>query len=167
MPVVDTSQKTLRETGDGDKEVGFDIEFHFLCTVTIPKRYRNEVFHVYPDRRHAKRKLWKSREIMNKGAAKWADPRLCPVRRLRFEDPEACQALQVVDILIGALAYRLNRHYEKPDANRAKKELCDHIWKLFKLGDPFNTSHFQQKRFMTWMHRPEPPNSPKSGPQRW
>jgi hypothetical protein len=133
----------------------------------IPKRYRTELFHVYPDRRHARRKLWETKNFMNLAAAKWADNREFPIRRLRFEDPEKCQALQVVDILIGALAYRCNRHYEREDASPAKKALCDHIWKRFKLHDPFNTSHFQVKRFMTWLHRPQPPNSPKSGPQHW
>ena len=162
--VVDTSKKALRDTGEGDVHVGFDKEFYFLCAAVIPKLYRRELFLLYPDRRYARRPLREAREIMNYGAYKFGDKRKWPFRRLRFEDPENCQALQVVDILIGALAYRLNGHYEKPDAKAAKKALYDYILKLFRLESPFNTSHFQRKRFIMVVHRPQPPDSPKSGP---
>jgi predicted transport protein len=165
--VVDTSIKTLRDTGDGDIEIGFDKEFYFLCVVVIPKRYRVQLFLLYPDRRDTRRPPSEARDIMNRGAYKWGDKRKGPIRGLEFADPENSQALQVVDILIGALAFRLNRHYDAPKANPAKKNLCDYIWELFKLPDPFNTSPYQQKRFMTWVHRPMPADSPKSGPQNW
>jgi hypothetical protein len=165
--VVDTSQRPLRRTGDGNKETGFDIEFHFLCTAAIPKIYRDELFHLYPHRRHARRKLWQAKNMMNLAMIKWNDKREFPIRRLKFQDLWQWQALQITDILIGALAYRCNGFYEKPDASPGKKQLCDHIWERFKLGDPLNTTHFQVKRFMTWMHRPMPPNTLKSGPQHW
>jgi hypothetical protein len=164
---VDTSIKTLRDTGDGDIGVGFDKEFYFLCVVVIPTRYRVQLFLLYPDRRDARRPPSEPRDIMNRGAYKWGDKRNGPIRGLEFADPENSQALQVVDILIGALAFRLNRHYDAPKANPAKKNLCDYIWEFFKLPDPFNTSPYQQKRFMKWVHRPMPADSPKSGPQNW
>jgi hypothetical protein len=172
--VVDTSQRPLRRTGLGDKEIGFDIEFHFLCTVPIPKIYRGELFHLYPHRRHACRELREmrkeireTRRMMNLALVKWNDKREFPIRDMQFQDVWQWQALQITDILIGALAYRCNGLYEKPDASPGKKQLCDHIWKRFKLGDPLNTTPFQAKRFMTWIHRPTPPNAPKSGPQHW
>jgi hypothetical protein len=159
--IVNTSIKPLFESGDGDIEVGFDKEFHFLCTVIVPKRYRTEFFALYPDRRHAKRPLNEARDIMNRSVYKYGDRRRGLLRVLEFKDPETCQALQVTDILIGALAYRLNGHYEAPHANRAKIALCDHIWRLCKLGDPFNTSPFHRRPFISWLHRPAPPNPPK------
>lgn len=165
---VDLTIKPLKFTGDGDRETGFEKEFYFLCNVVIASnRYRDKLFCVYPDRRYARRRLRTTREILNYGAYKWGDKRLYPFRRLEFKDPETCQALQAIDIFIGALAFRLNRHYEKPDANTAKKGLADYIWELLKLPDPFKTTPYQQKRLMTWLHRPEQPSSPRSGPQNW
>jgi hypothetical protein len=162
---IDTSAKPLLRTGKGDRETCFEIELNFLAGVVVSNFYRRHLFALYPDRRIARRRLYETRDIMNWGAYKHKDQRKFPFRRLHFADPEVCQGLQIVDVFIGALAYRLNRHYEQLGANPAKKELCDYIWQLCKLGDPFNNSPFQQKRFMTWMHRPEPPNAPKSGPQ--
>ena len=52
--VVDTSKKSLRATGDGDAEVGFNKEVYFLSTVMIGKRFKNELFHIYMDRRTIK-----------------------------------------------------------------------------------------------------------------
>jgi hypothetical protein len=108
---VDTSVRSLRDTGDGDIGVGFDKEFHFLCTVVIAKRYQQALFLLYPDRRQPTTRLSKAREIMNLGMAKHGDKREFPFRRLTFADPERCQALQAVDIIIGGMAYKLNGHW--------------------------------------------------------
>jgi hypothetical protein len=91
---------------------------------------------------------------MNAGMRKYGDYRKWPVRRLRFEDPEKCQALQVVDIFIGAIAYRLNGHYDRPEANKAKRELSDYILGRFKL-DPFITTPLYRPRRLTIFHRPD------------
>ena len=84
---------------------------------------------------------------MNYGAKKYGDKRVWPYRRLRFDDPENCQALQVVDIFIGALAYRLNGHYDKPEAKKAKKELCDYILGRAKITNLFERSPYYRRRF--------------------
>src|SRR5690606_11806876 len=73
--VVDTSIKPLTKSGEGDIEVGFDKEFHFLCTVIMPKRYRSELFSLYPDRRYARRPLSEARAIMNRAVYKYGDHR--------------------------------------------------------------------------------------------
>ena len=89
---------------------------------------------------------------MNYGARKYGDRRVWPYRRLRFEDPERCQALQVVDIFIGALAYRLNGHYDKPNASPAKKELCDYILRMATITNPFERTPYHRRRFAV-LHR--------------
>jgi hypothetical protein len=150
---VDTWEKDLRKSGDGDIDIGFDKEVYFLSTAVIAKRFKNELFHIYPDRRITPHSLNEARNIMNAGMRKYGDYREWPVRRLRFEDPEKCQALQVVDIFIGALAYRLNRHYEKPEANKAKKNLSDYILNRVRLNPFVTTPLFKSRRF-TVLHRP-------------
>ena len=152
--VVDTSKKTLKATGDGDVEIGFAKELYFLCVPIIGNRFKGErgLFHVYPDRRETRQDLVEARAIMNAGARKYTNRTDWPYRELRFEDPENKQALQVVDILIGAIAYRLNGHYEKPDANPAKKELCDFILRMAKITNPMIKTDWHRKR-LSILHR--------------
>jgi len=151
---IDTSKKTLKDTGDGDVEIGFSKEFYFLCVPTVGNRFKKlrGLFHVYPDRRTTNQSLSTVREIMNAGARKYSNRTDWPYRELKFEDPESKQALQVVDILIGAIAYRLNGHYEKPEANAAKRALCDHVLKWAKITNPsVNTPWFRPR--LTILHR--------------
>lgn len=145
--VVDTSKKDLKLSGDGDVEVGFNKEIYFLCVPVIGKRFKTELFHIYLDRRTSKHDLNLARQIMNYGARKYGDKRIWPYRRLRFEDPERCQALQVVDIFIGALAFKLNGHYDQPNANKARKELSDYILNRAKIANPFERSPYYRRRF--------------------
>jgi Protein of unknown function (DUF3800) len=152
--VVDTSKKSLRTTGAGDPETGFNIEIYFLCAALIAKRFDRELFHIYPDRRDAPpERLREAQKIMNLGVRKYGDTRDWPIRRLQYADPEYTQALQVVDIMIGALAFKLNGHYDKPEANPAKKELCDYILKTkAKIFKPLEPTRYTKRRF-TIVHR--------------
>jgi hypothetical protein len=152
--VVDTSKKTLKATGDGDVEIGFAKEFYFLCVPTIGNRFKRErgLFHLYPDRRETRQDLREAQKIMNAGARKYNGRTDWPYRELKFEDPENKQALQVVDILIGAVAYVLNGHYQKPDANPAKKELCDYILQRAKITNPTVKTDWHRRR-LSILHR--------------
>jgi hypothetical protein len=71
--------------------------------------------------------------------------------RVQFCFSHEDQALQISDILIGAIAYRLNRHYDRPDANEDKKRLCDFIFQ--KTG--FDKRIFPDSFRLT--HRRHPP----------
>lgn len=150
--VVDTRKKDLRASGEGDIDIGFNKEVYFLCVPMIGKRFPKELFHVYPDRRTTPHPLKEAQQIMNFGARKYGDKRQWPYRRLQFKDPENCQALQVVDIFIGALAYRLNGHYEKPEANKAKKALSEYILGRAGITDPTMKTPYHKRRFAI-LHR--------------
>jgi hypothetical protein len=165
---VDTSIKNLRDTGFGDVGVGFDKEFHFLCAVALARRYQQALFLLYPDRRYPTTPLREAREMMNRGVAKHGDKREFPFRRLIFADPERCQALQVVDIIIGGVAYKLNGHYKKPEANFAKREFCDYLHELFKIreGELFYKSQLYRNDFFTFMLRPKPPYRKREFPPK-
>jgi hypothetical protein len=155
---VDTSKKTLKATGDGDVEISFAKEFYFLCVPLIGKRLPKALFHLYPDRRTTNQSLIEARKIMNAGARKHGDKRPWPYRELKFEDPEVKQALQVVDIVIGAIAFRLNGHYAKPGAKAAKRTLSDYILKRAKIADPYKTTPFNLKR-ISILHRDGQPKA--------
>jgi hypothetical protein len=151
--VVDTTIKALhdRRFSGGDVDLGFNKDIYHLCVRDVGRRYKKALFHVYPDRRNTKQPLNEAMMIMNRGMKKHGDTRLYPFRRLKFADPETSQALQVVDILIGALAYRLNGHYQKPEANPAKKALCDFILLKARITDVFG-SKIYLRRLTIW-HR--------------
>jgi hypothetical protein len=57
------------------------------------------------------------------------DVRDHPIRRVKFRKSHEHQALQISDILIGAIAFRLNRSYDQPIANKDKKLICDYVFK--------------------------------------
>jgi hypothetical protein len=129
---------------------------YFLCAALILKRFKTELFHIYPDRRTSPQPLSKAQDIMNLGAKKYGDKREYPIRRLRYHDPELCQSLQLVDLFIGALAYRLNGHYNKPNANAGKKQLCDFILNRAKITNPLVNTPYYRRRFSI-VHRPATP----------
>ena len=89
---------------------------------------------------------------MNAGAKKYRNRTDWPYRELKFRDPENYQALQVVDILIGALAYRLNGHYQQSNASPAKKELCDFVLQQAKITNPAVNTPWYRPR-LTILHR--------------
>jgi Protein of unknown function (DUF3800) len=151
--VVDMSIKVLhdRKFSGGDVDLGFNKDIYHLCVRDVGRRYKKELFHVYPDRRNTNMPLHESMRIMNNGMKKHGDTRPYPFRRLKFADPETSQALQVIDILIGALAYRLNGHYQKPEANPAKKVLCDFILTKARITDVFRQTIFSRQ--LTFWHR--------------
>jgi hypothetical protein len=163
---VDTSVRTLRDTGEGDIGVGFDKEFHFLCCLILLRRYQQALFMLYPDRRNPTTLPRAARDIMNLAAAKYGDRREFPFRRVTFADPERCQALQVVDIIIGGVAYKLNGHYDTPGANVAKRKFCDYLYKLFKITDLFYQSQLYRTDFFTFTLRPKPPYRRREFPSK-
>jgi hypothetical protein len=59
---------------------------------------------------------------------------------------------QTFGAIVGAIAFRLNGHYAKPEANKAKKELCDYILKRAKITNPAATTPLHLKR-ITILHR--------------
>ena len=59
-----------------------------FCVVVLARRYQQALFLLYPYCRHPTTQLYKAREIMNLGAAKYGDEREFPFRRLAFADPD-------------------------------------------------------------------------------
>lgn len=124
--VVDTHKLNDKAFNEGSREIGFNKEIYQLC-IKFAKTYRRPLFHVYPDSRSTKSRTEDLRLILNRGIKAAGDRRDWPFRRVHFRDSRHWQMLQLVDVLIGALAYRLNGHDQKPDASAAKLELSRHI----------------------------------------
>lgn len=121
--VVDTTQLDHHAFNQGDREIGFNKEIYQLARKCW-RCYRLNLFHVYPDRRKTTQLPETLRDILNMGCK---DNRDWPFRRCQFRESSDTLPLQLVDILIGGIAYRLNGHVSKPDASPAKIELSAYI----------------------------------------
>jgi hypothetical protein len=150
--VVDMTKRDDRKYSFGDADIGFSKDVNCLCVSVIGRYYRKSMFHLYPDKRTTRQSLITALNIMNATAAKYGDDsRFLPFQKLDWRETEDVQALQIVDIIIGALAYKLNRHYEAPDANKTKKELCDYIFRRARIRNIFKNS--APKDRITYFHR--------------
>ncbi len=133
--VVDTTVPGRTYTKGKRGQIGYNREIYFHC-MSIARRERmgsvGPLFHVYPDYRDTSEPIETLRGMLNAGIRKEGDERIFPFRRVSFRLSHEHQALQISDILIGAVAFRLNRSYDKPNANPDKKRICDLI--LRKTG---------------------------------
>lgn len=118
-----------RYSGGLKGEDSFNREIYFL-TERVARDNPKLLFHVYPGERSTIRPASHLDELstmVNRRLAKQGDARDWPIRRLDFRKNAESQALQISDLFIGALAYRINRHYDKAEANDDKKRLADYI----------------------------------------
>lgn len=134
--VVDTTQLNHRRYNDGSREIGFSKEIYQLA-MKCARLYPKQLFHLYPDYRDTTETPENLRVILNRGCRKKGDKRDWPFRRCQFRDSKETLALQLVDIVMGALAFKLNDHDKKPGASAAKCELADYILKKAGIADPF------------------------------
>jgi hypothetical protein len=127
-------------------QIGFDREIYYHC-LSIARRAKLELFHVYPDQRSTKQPIEKMAFMLSRGLRKEGDKRNHPFRRVKFRLSHEHQALQISDILIGAVSYRLNRHYDRPDANSDKKRLCDYVLEKTGFNKFIGPNSFREKPF--------------------
>jgi hypothetical protein len=145
--VVDTSVPGRRYSLGKRGQIGFNREIYYHC-LSIGRRERGPrgpLFHVYPDERSTSEPVEKLKGMLNSQMLKENDVRDHPFRRVKFRKSHEHQALQVSDILIGAIAFRLNRSYDQPTANKDKKLICDYVFK--KTGFIVGPTSFKPKRF--------------------
>jgi hypothetical protein len=121
----------------------------------VAKRRKVKLFHVYPDERNTDMTMDEMRTILCRGFRKQVPSNPNAFRRVQFRKSNDVQALQVSDILIGALAYRLNRHYDRP-GNDDKKALCEYILRKGDFWRFVSQSGFREKErppFIVWFRR--------------
>lgn len=127
-------------------QIGFDKELYSHC-MHIARIERVELFHVYPDQRSTSQRLRDLALMLNRGISNKGDHRDHPFRRIQFRLSHEHSALQISDILIGAIAYRLNRHYDSPTANEDKKLLCDYVIQRTGFAKYISEASFRPKKF--------------------
>ncbi len=148
--VIDTHQIDDRTYNAGSRSAGFDKELYQLL-MKFARTYRRSNFHVYLDQRSTPGTLSELREIANRGMMKLSPERDWPLRRLHFRNSADCQSLQLVDLLLGAIAFHINGHRNKAEASPAKCELSDYVLDQAKIADPRRDTAIAGK-FTIW-HR--------------
>ena len=148
--VVDTYAQDHAAYNDSDREIGFNKEIYQLAS-KFARLYQDRLFHLYPDSRETNQRPEDLRTILNFGRRKAGDSREWPFRRSHFRNSKSTPLLQLVDLMIGALAFHLNGHIQEPDASQHKARLATYVLKKARIADPFKDTSIAG-RFTIW-HR--------------
>jgi hypothetical protein len=148
--VVDTTLLDHQRFNAGSREIGFNKEIYQLAMKFA--RLYDYLFHVYPDYRETILKPEDLRVILNRGCLKKGDTRDWPFRRCQFRDSKDTPWLQLADILIGGIAYRLNGHDKASNASPSKSELSSYILSCAGVQDPFKSTA-AAANFTIWHRR--------------
>lgn len=148
--VVDTWHQDHTKFNDGDRQVTFNKELYQLAN-KFARLHRDKLFHLYPDDRETTQRPGELRDILNFGRRKKNDSRPYPYRRSHFRKSHETPMLQVVDILLGAVAYCVNDHIIAPGASVPKTNLARHILSRAGVTNPKIDTNISGK-FTIW-HR--------------
>jgi hypothetical protein len=148
--VIDTSLRNDKAFNRGSREIGFNKEIYQLL-MKFGRLHRDCVFHVFPDERATSSSTEELRLILNQGIRKNLGRADWPFRRVHFRSSHDEALLQLTDLLIGAIAFKLNGHGNVPGASVAKCEMCDYVLGKAGIRNVFkDTSVFG--KFTVW-HR--------------
>lgn len=145
---IDTHLLRDRVFNQGSRDVGFNKEVYQLCQ-KFARLHRTRLLHIYLDSRETKSRTEDLRLILNSGIRNKGDRRDWPFRRLHFRDSSTCQCIQVVDVLLGAIAFRLNGHRQTPSASPAKCDISDYVLKCGRVNDVLKGTNVAGK-FTVW-----------------
>lgn len=148
--VVDTFGIDHQRHNDGSSDIGFNKELYQLAT-KFRRIYPDNYFHLYPDERDTSQKPSDLRNILNAGANKSGDKRDWPFRRCHFRDSKLTPSLQLVDIMLGALAFAVNGHDKAVGRSEAKCSLSAYILQRAGVQRPMIDTSMKGK-FTVW-HR--------------
>lgn len=131
---VDTHRIRDGVWNEGSREVGFNKEIFQICA-KVARLHPRRLIRVYLDSRETKSSPDELRLILNRYRAKKGDRRDWPFRRVHFRNSADCQIMQLLDVLLGGVAYRLNGHSLVAGASPAKIALSDHILARARVVD--------------------------------
>jgi diketogulonate reductase-like aldo/keto reductase len=149
---VDTTQLKQRAL-QCSREIGFSKMIYQLLMKFGRKYGSHYHLHCYLYDRTTRQPLEEVREMLNNGLRKRWGIENRPIRRLQFAQTEDEPALQINDVLLGALAHRSNGHHTALGAAAHKCALSAHVLKRAGISNPLCNTAFVENRFTTWMFR--------------
>lgn len=148
--VVDNSKMNHKLYNEGDKELGFNkMLFQILYKMVRDFRQRPR-FYAYLDHRTTKHSPGRLREMLNAKAARDLRITHFPYRVCQFRKSHESRMIQLVDIISGAICYRVNRKHIEPGAASYKKEIADHIEAEAKVRMLSAPSRYPSDGFDVW-----------------
>lgn len=148
--VIDMHKRNESLFNGGSREIGFNKEIYQLL-MKFGRTHKGYAYHVFPDERQTSSSTEDLRMILNQGMRKNQNRPDWPFRRVHFRSSHDEPMLQLTDLLIGALAFRLNGHREAKDASKAKCELSDYVLDQARISNVFVDTSVTG-RFTVW-HR--------------
>lgn len=162
--IVDTQMIDNERYNDGSRDIGFNKEVYQLAR-KFARIYPDKYFHLYPDSRETSQLPNNLRDILNAGSNKSGDKRDYPFRRCQFRDSSKTLSIQLVDILLGGIAFSLNGHASKPDCSPSKSALSAHILRRAGVNFPDRDTRATGK-FTIWHRNLQPRGGPPALGQR-
>lgn len=170
--LVDTHNPTVQAYDNIKRDGYFKLMYQlYLHNCKVPGIYK-----IYPDRitnPSHKVNLETLRATLERSLAKkFADlvpPENKPdsyVNNITPVDSKKVQIIQIVDVIIGAVGYFQNRHFQETGARKSKRELMKYVFDkliysgMIKIsGKKFLIA--RSTRFNIWLFRPKNKNSPQ------
>lgn len=146
--VLDTRMPTNQRWNTDDPDLGFNKLIYQLLLHRIGKKYAigRRPIYGYLDSRKTVHRPDDLRRMLNGGLRKQFGFESNPFRRIVFIDSKLSDLIQLVDILIGGIAYDRNQHGSVPGARAAKIELSSKILALQEFGLQFDIWNFRYNR---------------------
>ncbi len=148
--VVDTSEIDYNRHHGGDKELGF-YKFYYMFLLHKFGKFAVDTGRplvIFLDRRTSSYSLTKFRTILNNGINKKFGGHGQLIRDVQAIDSKQADALQIADVLMGAIGYHYNDLHIAPGASEAKIELAGYIarkagFTSLKIETSYSMKHFQ------------------------
>jgi hypothetical protein len=135
----------------GSYELGFYKFFYQLLLFPFASRYhKNNDLYVLMDQRSTGYPLDDLRTILNNGVQKRYKNDRRPFRLVEFRNSKKADALQIADIILGALGYRKNGGHTQPGTRQSKLELSEYILRRARVKPDLPNTPMSKTDFTVW-----------------
>lgn len=149
---IDNHKVKHKIYNNGNKEVGF-YKFYYQLFMAFSRTYyhdNSDKFIIYPDYRNTSYSLKELKKILNHGVAKKQNIHTSPFRSIEPKNSKNSEAIQLNDLILGAIGYQMNGYHQLAKSSAAKIELCKYIAKKAGLSDLTKGTRYGQNRFTIW-----------------
>lgn len=154
--IIDTAQIDYARFG-ASEEVGFYKFYYQLLLHCFGKAYamknKDNGLLTYLDYRNSSYSLNNLKDILNNGMNKKFEVATRPFLTIEPRDSKHCDAIQIVDLLIGAIGYKRNGFDQLAGASPSKKEIAEYIREKSGLSDITRNTGPLLRRFTIWNFR--------------